>query len=47
MVLLYQEKISSERKADVFGSATTLKCFNCKALFPIEYSTCPSCNMLK
>ena len=26
---------------------TTVKCSICKAMFPIEYNECPSCNMFK
>ena len=47
MELVYQEKISTKTKAEFLSKTTTIKCYSCNALFPVEYKKCPSCNMLQ
>jgi len=47
MALVYLEKKPKCADGKSYIKESTLKYNLCRAVFPIEYGKCPSCNMLK
>ena len=37
--------IREAKERGIYYSRSTIKCTNCKAIFPIEYDNCPQCEL--
>ena len=37
--------IKETKERELYYLRSTIKCFNCKIIFPIEYDNCPQCEL--